>query len=118
MALKATPPSTIKKQQRAEQIDEKSYVEKKKEFVQEADKHVPIETTSTVEEQACTEKQYPWTKPSVREDVTKLFNIRLRESDWLKLKYISEHTNESMHTICLDTLIPMINKKLKKLLVF
>lgn len=42
-------------------------------------------------------ESYPWEEPGVREDVTKVYNLRLPEPYLLKLKYIAEHTPDSMH---------------------
>jgi len=116
MPLKANPPNTLKKQPEPNfNLNlEKNLKEQKKEFVQEANKHSPIKEIIS-SGQGDSEKIYPWNTPSVREDVTKLFNIRLSEPDWLKLKYLSDQTNESMHAICLDILIPTMSRRLKKL---
>jgi len=59
--------------------------------------------------------KYPWGNEKVRDDLVKTFNIRLSEPDYLKLKYISDHTPESMHTFCLNAIIPAIEKQIKKL---
>lgn len=94
----------------------KSDVEKpllKKDFVQEAKNHIPLNRIGDIENR---HQEFPWENPLVRDDVTKLFNLRLSEPDWLKLKYIADKTNQSMHTLCLDILIPFIQKKLKKIL--
>lgn len=58
---------------------------------------------------------YPWQAPSVREDVTKLFNLRLPEAYLLKLKYIAEHTPDSMQQFCLAVLLPAIDDKIEEL---
>lgn len=87
----------------------------KKEFVKSVAKHGSL--TAKAEGIEITNlPQYPWDAPLVRDDVLKLFNIRLPEKDWLKLKYISECRDKSMQEFCLDFLIPAINKEIKKLM--
>jgi hypothetical protein len=58
---------------------------------------------------------YPWEKPGVREDVTKVYNLRLPEPYLLKLKYIAENTPDSMHRFCLNVVQDAIDAKIKKL---
>ncbi len=58
---------------------------------------------------------YPWQEPRVREDVLKLYNLRLPEPYLLKLKYIAEHSPESMQQFCLSLLLPAIDKKIGEL---
>ena len=60
-------------------------------------------------------KSYPWEDSKVREDVLKLYNLRLPEPYLLKLKYISEHSPFSMQKFCLDTLLPAIDAKIEEL---
>ncbi len=62
------------------------------------------------------EKQaaYPWESPKVREDMIKVFNLRLSEPYFLKLRYISEHSPDSMHSFCLKVLLPAIDKEIKE----
>ena len=55
---------------------------------------------------------YPWESSNVRDDVYKTFNIRLKESDYLKLKYIADQSKESMHSICIDPIEESIKNKL------
>ncbi len=62
------------------------------------------------------DKVYPWEMSEVREDVAKVYNLRLPEPYLLKLKYIAEHTPESMQTFCLRVLLPGIDKKIKELI--
>lgn len=59
---------------------------------------------------------YPWEDPRVREDVIKMFNLRLPEPYLLKLKYIAEHTPDSMQTFCQKVLLPAIDKKIEEIL--
>lgn len=62
-----------------------------------------------------TERSLPWEAPGVREDVTKVYNLRLPEPHLLKLKYIAEHTPHSMQQFCLDILLPAIDAKVREL---
>lgn len=57
-------------------------------------------------------EEFPWEKPHVREDLKKVFNVRLSEKDFIKLEYLAHLKKESMHKICTDILIPQINKML------
>ncbi|MEO1925434.1 MAG: hypothetical protein ABGY08_05540 [Gammaproteobacteria bacterium] len=58
---------------------------------------------------------YPWEDDGVRDDVTKVYNLRLPEPYLLKLKYISEHTPDSMQKFCLATIEKEIDNKIKEL---
>jgi hypothetical protein len=58
---------------------------------------------------------YPWEEPGVRDDVTKVYNLRLPEPYLLKLKYIAENTPDSMQTFCLNVVEAAIDKKIKEL---
>jgi hypothetical protein len=60
-------------------------------------------------------KPYSWQEPSIREDITKVYNLRLPEPYLLKLKYIAEHTPESMQKFCLELLLPAIDAKIAEL---
>ena len=60
-------------------------------------------------------KDYPWEAPGVRDDVIKIYNLRLPEPYLLKLKYISEHTPASMHKFCIEVLLPAIDAKIEEL---
>ena len=60
-------------------------------------------------------KSYPWEDPRVRDDVLKLYNLRLPEAYLLKLKFIAEHTPDSMQKFCLDALLPAIDAKIEYL---
>lgn len=44
----------------------------------------------------------PWEKEHVRDDVIKIFNIRLPETLFLKLEYLSCQTRRSKHSICYE----------------
>jgi hypothetical protein len=51
----------------------------------------------------------------VREDVIKVYNLRLPEPYLLKLKYIAEHTPSSMQRFCLNVLQDTIDAEIEKL---
>jgi hypothetical protein len=65
---------------------------------------------------ASSSNSYPWESSDVRDDVYKTFNIRLKESDYLKLKYIAEHSKDSMHSICIEPIEETIKTKLSNML--
>jgi hypothetical protein len=58
---------------------------------------------------------YPWGAPGVRDDVAKVFNLRLPEPYLLKLKHIAEHTPDSMQQFCLSVLLPAIDARIQEL---
>jgi hypothetical protein len=58
---------------------------------------------------------YPWEEAGIRDDVIKVYNLRLPEPYLLKLKYIAEHTPDSMQTFCLNVVEEAIDKKIKEL---
>ena len=58
---------------------------------------------------------FPWDEPGIRDDVLKLYNLRLPESYLLKLKYIAAHTPGSMQKFCLDALLPAIDEEIERL---
>jgi hypothetical protein len=60
-------------------------------------------------------KSYPWEDPKLRDDVLKLYNLRLPEAYLFKLKYIAENTPDSMQKFCLDALLPAIDAKIEEL---
>lgn len=66
-------------------------------------------------EPATTPQRYPWEAPGVRDDVTKVYNLRLPEPYLLKLKYIADHVPESMQQFCLNALLPVIDDKIADL---
>lgn len=84
--------------------------EKKSEFIEGANNKKEV-----MAELKKNDVSYPWGDDKVRDDLVKTFNIRLSEPDYLKLKYISDHTPESMHTFCLNAIIPAIEKQIKKI---
>jgi hypothetical protein len=60
-------------------------------------------------------KSYPWEDPKVREDVLKVYNLRLPEAYLMKLKYIAGNTPDSMQQFCLAALLPAIDAKIEEL---
>jgi len=56
----------------------------------------------------------PWEE--AREDVTKVFNLRIPEPVFLKLKHIAENSKYSMQSFCLERLIPEIDEKVENYL--
>lgn len=60
-------------------------------------------------------KPYPWQAPGVRDDVHKVYNLRLPEPYLLKLKYIADHLPESMQQFCLNILLPAIDDQIADL---
>ena len=59
--------------------------------------------------------EYPWEKPNVREDVKKLFSLRLPEPEMLKLQFIQQQTGKSMHQFCLEAILPAIEEKIEQI---
>jgi len=57
----------------------------------------------------------PWEGKNVRTDVYKVFNLRLPETYYMKLKFLSEKEKESHHKILMDIICPEIDNKIKKL---
>ncbi len=58
---------------------------------------------------------YSWQETGVRDDVLKTYNLRLPEPYLLKLKYIAEHTPDSMQKFCLNVVKDAIDEKIKEL---
>lgn len=57
----------------------------------------------------------PWEAPYVREDVKKLFSLRLSEPEMLKLQFITKKTGKSMHQFCLEAVLPAIEAEIDRL---
>ena len=55
----------------------------------------------------------PW--ETARPDVQKTFNVRLPEPHLLMLRYIAEHTPDSMQMFCQKLLLPAIEAKIAEL---
>jgi hypothetical protein len=77
-------------------------------FLTGADKKSTIPTNQP-------EESYPWEDSGVRDDVMKLFNLRLPEPYLLKLKYIAEHTPDSMQKFCWHAVQEAIDAKIEEL---
>ena len=60
---------------------------------------------------------YPWNDQGVRNDMIKVYNLRLSEPYLLKLKFISENTPDSMQKLCLNVLQDAIDEKIKELTI-
>ncbi len=73
------------------------------------------EKTTTKKTVQKRKSNYPWNDAGVRDDVTKVYNLRLSEPYLLKLKYIAEHTPASMQKFCLATIEKEIDNKIKEL---
>jgi hypothetical protein len=73
------------------------------------------EEKTTKKIQSKHKSNYPWEDVSVREDVTKVYNLRLSEPYLLKLKYISEHTPDSMQKFCINVVKNEIDIKINEL---
>jgi hypothetical protein len=58
---------------------------------------------------------YPWQHPRVRDDVQKVYNLRLPEAYLLKLRFIAGNTPGSMQRFCLDALLPAIDAEIERL---
>jgi hypothetical protein len=60
-------------------------------------------------------KGHPWEAHGVRDDIPKVYNLRLPEPYLLKLKFIAEQTPDSMQKFCLGVLLPAIDAKIEEL---
>ena len=85
------------------------------EFIGGAGTQAPGDKVSTSAVKALQSELYPWEEPNVRQDVTKVFNLRLTEPYLLKLKYLAEHTPDSRQQFCLKVLLPAIDAKIEEL---
>jgi len=73
-------------------------------------------TTGEDDLEKCSEIiEHPWLDPAVRDDVFKLYNLRLPESYFLKLKFIGENGSDSMQKFCRDVLFEAIDQKIDEL---
>ncbi len=59
---------------------------------------------------------YPWEETGIREDVVKIYNLRLPEAYLLKLRYIADNTPDSMQTFCLNVIKDAIDSKINELI--
>jgi len=62
-----------------------------------------------------TPKPYPWEDKQIREDVQKVFTVKLPEAYILKIKYISEITNKSQQKIVREIICENLDDFIKKL---
>ena len=53
----------------------------------------------------------PWESPTVRADVKKVFNVRLDEPLFLKLKWLADNGPESMHQIVYEAVESVVNQR-------
>lgn len=60
-------------------------------------------------------KHYPWENNQVRDDVQKVFTVKLPEAYILKIKYISEITNKSQQKIVREIICNELDVYIKKL---
>ena len=58
----------------------------------------------------------PWEQEHVRDDVIKIFNMRLPETVYLKLEYLSEQTRRSKHSICFDAIQKVVDEEIKSII--
>ncbi len=59
---------------------------------------------------------YPWNNPSIREDVQKVFTVKLPEEYILKIKFISDKTNKSQQKIVREIVCHEIDKIIEGLI--
>lgn len=57
----------------------------------------------------------PWEAADVRADVKKMFNVRLSEPLFIKLKWLSERGVDSMHKIALEAIEEKVNTRITQL---
>lgn len=62
-----------------------------------------------------TSKSYPWEDKQIREDVQKVFTVKLPEAYILKIKYISEITNKSQQKIIREIICENLDAFIKEL---
>jgi len=56
----------------------------------------------------------PWEDESLRDDVVKLYNLRLPEPVYVKLKWLAENSPDSMHTIAMQGVLKEMERRLKE----
>jgi hypothetical protein len=86
------------------------------EFVNAAGQAETIYDVISNDTESYSMKSYPWQDARVRDDVQKVYNLRLAEPYLLKLKYIAEHSPISMQRFCLNALLPAIDAHIEQLL--
>jgi len=92
--------------------------DKLKEFIQAADfPSVPIASfTEKKTTNNFSRHLMPWEKENIREDIVKIFNLRLPEAYHAKLEYLSQNGKDSKHKILMDIILPEIDKKIKEII--
>ena len=68
------------------------------------------------EENKFSKQKFPWEDDHTRDDLQKVFNLRLTERYFKKLDYISEMTKVSKQKIIQEILLPKIDEQIKKLI--
>ena len=84
------------------------------EFIQGAEQN-PGETGADGADSESKSTSYPWEAPKVREDLKRNYPLRLPEPLYLKLKYVSEETGQSMNQLCNDAVRALIEQKVEDL---
>jgi len=113
--MKSAPPKTPSTKQTQEEKTKEE--EELANFISSASS-ITNDTNTTTETKSKPEKRkqvQAWDQPGVRDDVLKVYNLRLPEPYLLKLKHIADNTPKSMQKFCLDALLPAIDKEIKKL---
>lgn len=60
---------------------------------------------------------FPWEKPEVNERVVKVFNLRLPEPEFLKIKYLVKWSDfNSMHDFCLQAIREKLEENLSEII--
>jgi hypothetical protein len=81
------------------------------EFILEAER----QSKKKYKEEEDYKRQLPWQSAQVRQDVQKVFTVKLQEEYILKIKYISEQTNKSQQKIVREIISTTIDNMLKDL---
>ncbi|WP_156782233.1 hypothetical protein [Acidihalobacter aeolianus] len=58
----------------------------------------------------------PWEDPSLRDDVTRTFNLRISEKMYYKIRELARHRDESMQTVALEHLEAGVKMEVSKML--
>ncbi len=87
-----------------------------KDFIEAAESPKSSGTLSIEKNKFQNSFEFPWESKNVRSDVYKVFNLRLPEAYYMKLKFLSENERESHHKILMKIICPEIDNKIKKLM--
>lgn len=68
------------------------------------------------EEDKFSKQKFPWEDDHTRDDLHKVFNLRLSERYFKKLDYLSEITKISKQKIIQEILLPEVDKRIKKII--